>query len=58
MNDESIISETNIARCCAACNASKGAKPLRHWLDSDYCKRRGISVRTVAPVVLRALAER
>jgi hypothetical protein len=45
----------NIVRCCMACNASKGTKALRAWLDSAYCKRKGISERTVADVVRNAL---
>jgi hypothetical protein len=28
VNDARIITRENIARCCASCNASKGAKPL------------------------------
>jgi hypothetical protein len=55
VNDESIITEANIARCCAACNASKGARLLRDWLESDYCRHRGISPQTVARVVVAAL---
>jgi hypothetical protein len=51
VNDATIISATNIARCCVSCNASKGAKPLDRWLESRYCKRRGISVVSVADVV-------
>lgn len=38
-----------------ACNASKGTKTLRAWLDSACCKRRGISERNVADVVRNAL---
>lgn len=51
LNDATIISPTNIARCCVSCNASKGAKPLRLWLESTYCKRRGINPSSVADVV-------
>ena len=29
VNDESIVTLANIARCCLSCNASKGAKLLR-----------------------------
>lgn len=42
-NDETNISESNIALCCASCNASKGTKKLSDWLKSDYYKRNGIS---------------
>ena len=39
-----------------SCNASKGAKDLRVWLASAYCKRKGIAENTVAQVVREALA--
>lgn len=51
INDASIVTPTNIARCCNACNASKGAKPLAQWLESPYCKRHGITLDTVAAIV-------
>ena len=51
VNDESIVTLTNIARCCLSCNASKGAKLLRDWLQSPYCLRKNICEATVAPVV-------
>lgn len=43
VNDARIICKKNIARCCFSCNASKGAKDLKLWLDSDYCKKHGIT---------------
>lgn len=55
VNDQRIVTRDNIARCCISCNASKGAKLLSDWLESGYCKRRGITKETVAPVVRRAL---
>jgi len=55
INDARIITPENIARCCASCNASKGAKHLSAWLKSDYCQRRGISEDTIAEVAKRAL---
>jgi hypothetical protein len=55
VNDEKIVTRENIARCCISCNASKGAKLLSEWLESGYCKRRGITKETVAPVVKRAI---
>ena len=55
INDASIVTLENIARCCVGCNASKGAKPLLDWLNSGYCKRLGISATTVAPVVRVAI---
>ena len=48
INDASIVSRENIARCCNSCNASKGAKELSEWIQSAYCKRRGISKDTIA----------
>jgi hypothetical protein len=58
VNDASIITRDNIARCCLACNASKGTKELFEWLQSDYCKRRGISENTVGEVIKEALHRR
>jgi hypothetical protein len=55
INDENIITRENIARCCAACNSSKGTKMLSDWIQSSYCKKRGINQDTVAGVVRKAL---
>jgi 5-methylcytosine-specific restriction endonuclease McrA len=55
INDASIVTRENIARCCAACNSSKGAKTLSDWLESSYCRKRGITADTLAPVVRSAL---
>jgi hypothetical protein len=55
INDASIVSRENIARCCVSCNSSKGAKLLSAWLQSPYCKTRGITAQSVAPVVRAAL---
>jgi hypothetical protein len=55
INDARIISRDNIARCCVACNSSKGTKRLTDWLQSGYCKKRGINKDTVAEVVKEAL---
>ena len=57
VNDARIVTRENIALCCIGCNASKGAKPLLDWLESRYCRSRGICEDTVAPVVRRAMAE-
>lgn len=51
VNDASIVTFENIARCCNSCNASKGSKDLLKWLESDYCKRNGITIASVAAVV-------
>jgi len=59
INDASIITCENIARCCIACNSSKGTKKISDWIGSAYCKKRGINKDTVAVVVKEALrAER
>jgi len=55
INDARIITRENIARCCAACNSSKGQKTLTDWLRSAYCKARGISAETVSEVAKQAL---
>jgi hypothetical protein len=55
INDASIVSRENIARCCAACNSSKGTKKLSEWIRLSYCKKRGINKDTVAEVVKKAL---
>jgi hypothetical protein len=55
INDASIVTRENIARCCVACNSSKGAKKLSDWIQSSYCKKRGITQDTVAEVVKEAL---
>lgn len=53
--DASIITRENIALCCCSCNASKGQKQLSVWLQTKYCKERGITPETVAPIVKRAI---
>ncbi len=55
VNDARIITPENIALCCSSCNASKGTKDLNDWLNSNYCKRNGITKETVAAVVTKAL---
>lgn len=55
INDASIITRENIALCCRGCNASKGQKQLSDWLQTKYCKERGITLETVALVVKQAV---
>ena len=57
INDARMVTNQNIARCCIACNASKGAKDMRVWLESSYCKRKGITRDSVAHVVRAFLDE-
>ena len=51
VNDAKIITLQNIARCCVGCNASKGAKNISVWFQSEYCTTRGIGPNSVAQVV-------
>jgi hypothetical protein len=55
VNDASIVTPENIALCCCGCNSSKGAKPLLEWLESKYCKARGINSESVSSVVQSAI---
>ena len=55
INDASIVTIENIARCCASCNSSKGTKNLADWMESNYCSTNGITGDTVAEVVKEAL---
>jgi len=55
INDATIITRENIALCCCGCNASKGQKQLLVWLQTQYCKDRGISPDTVAPIIKQAI---
>jgi hypothetical protein len=57
VNDARIVTRDNIARCCIACNASKGTKVLAIWLKSHYCRHRGITPDTISDVARRALEE-
>ncbi len=55
LNDIRINGTDNITLCCMSCNASKGAKLLVDWFQSDYCKKKNISEKTVAKVVKESL---
>ena len=55
VNDIRINGADNIALCCMSCNASKGAKLLEIWLESKYCKDKGITKDTVTLVVKEAI---
>ena len=56
INDAKIVTRENISLCCCGCNASKGQKNLSNWLQSKYCKDRGINLNTVAPIIKQAIA--
>ncbi len=56
INNEQIITRENIALCCCGCNASKGRKVPSMWLQSKYCKERGITPNSVAPIIKHAIA--
>ena len=55
INDAKIINRENIVLCCRGCNASKGQKQLSVWLQSKYCRERGITPDTVAPIIKQAI---
>jgi hypothetical protein len=55
VNDIRINGVDNISLCCMSCNASKGAKLLVDWLESDYCKQNSINKDSVAQVVKEAI---
>ncbi len=55
INDAKIITRENIALCCCGCNASKGQKQLSVWLQTKYCKERGITAMSVAPIIKQAI---
>jgi hypothetical protein len=55
VNDARIVTRENIARCCVSCNSSKGVKLLAAWMQSSYCRKRGITPQSVAPIVRQAL---
>jgi hypothetical protein len=55
INDESIVSQENIALCCISCNASKGAKRLSTWLQSKFCRQREITSQSISEVAKAAL---
>jgi hypothetical protein len=57
INDARIVTRGNIARCCVACNSSKGTRKLSDCMQSSYCRKRGINKDTVAEVVKEALRE-
>jgi len=56
INDAIVISRENIALCCCGCNASNGQKQLSVWPKTKYCKERGISPESVAPIIKQAIA--
>lgn len=55
INDTALNGADNIALCCRSCNASKGNKILKDWLQSPYCQRTNINKNTVASVVKKHL---
>ncbi|AKP51571.1 hypothetical protein [Cyclobacterium amurskyense] len=55
VNDVRVNGKDNIALCCISCNASKGAKLIEDWLQSEYCKRKKITIDNVATVVKEAI---
>jgi len=58
INDIRINDSHNIALCCGSCNASKGNKKLEDWLQSKYCAKKNINLKTVALVVKNHLQKK
>ncbi|MDP7396728.1 MAG: HNH endonuclease [Lentisphaeria bacterium] len=56
INDAKIITRENICLCCCGCNSRKGQKQLYVWLQTKYCKERGITPDSVAPIIKQAIA--
>ncbi|OGK22025.1 hypothetical protein A3C23_02990 [Candidatus Roizmanbacteria bacterium RIFCSPHIGHO2_02_FULL_37_13b] len=50
-NNAKNISETNIALCCASCNASKGTKKILSWFNAPFCRKNKINMESVADMV-------
>jgi hypothetical protein len=57
INDETIITQENIALCCSPCNSSKGTNELSVWINSKYCQSHNISYDTVAEIIKQALTK-
>jgi hypothetical protein len=55
VNDLLLVSLDNVALCCVRCNSSKQEKSLGAWLESPYCKNRGITEQSIALVAISAL---
>ena len=51
INDASIVTRENIVLCCMGCNASKGQKDLKDWLNTPYAKNKNITYGTVSDIV-------
>lgn len=54
VNDSRIVTLENICLCCVSCNASKGSKDINDWLNSLYCKKKGITIDTLSEVIKNA----
>jgi hypothetical protein len=50
-NDGPFDEKYNVAICCRGCNSSKGTKKLLDWLQTDYCGKKNINVKTVSKPV-------
>jgi hypothetical protein len=50
-NDGPFDEKHNVAICCRCCNSSKGTKELLAWFETDYCRQKKISGRTVSKPV-------
>ena len=55
VDDASHVTLHNIALCCVSCNASNGIKSPQDWSQSAYCRRRHISLHSLAKVAQSTL---
>lgn len=58
INDIRLNGPENIALCCRSCNSSKGSKELEIWLQSSFCKKKGINHSRLASVILNFLEKK
>ncbi|MGI9191731.1 MAG: hypothetical protein ACR2IL_06375 [Chitinophagaceae bacterium] len=58
INDIRLNQADNIALCCGSCNASKGSKILKDWLNGKYCATKNVNEETVSEVVKRHIEKK
>ena len=57
INDIKLNGPENIALCCVSCNASKGKKSLKDWMNGKYCKKKTITFESVSPLIKKFLLQ-
>lgn len=45
----------NLVMACGSCNSSRGIKTLIQWFESEYCRSRNITSKTVSGTVKQYL---